>query len=157
MRSLDALHQDFQDLLLALLDAHAEVLIVGAYAMAIHGTPRATGDIDLWIRPSPENGARVHAALLAFGAPIDAAGLTAVDLAQPDLVHQIGVQPRRISLLTSMDGVDFDTAWPQRDRARLGEREVPILSRNDLVANKQATGRPKDLADVEALRRPPES
>jgi hypothetical protein len=108
--------------------------------------PRATGDIDLWLRPSPENATRAFAALRRFGALL--ADLTEADLTRPGTVFQIGVAPRRIDLLTAIDGVEFEPAWRSRTTTRLGELEVPVLSRADFIANKRAVGRAKDLADV---------
>jgi hypothetical protein len=143
------LNPDFRDMLSELNEAGAEYLVVGAYALAAHGTPRATGDIDIWVRPTPENARRVHAALTAFGAP---SGQVSVDdLSAPDVVFQIGVAPRRIDILTSIDGVAFDDAWPRRETVEVDGVLVPILGREDFVANKKASGRPKDLADIASL------
>jgi hypothetical protein len=137
---------DFRDMLSALNVEGVEYLLVGAYALAVHRMPRATGDIDLWLRPSPENATRSLAALRRFGAPL--ADLTDADLTRPGTVFQIGVAPRRIGLLTAIDGVEFEPAWRRRTTTRLGDLEVPVLSRADFIANKRAVGRPKDLADV---------
>lgn len=145
------LNPDFAEMLRALSAAGAEYLLVGAYAMAAHGVPRATGDIDLWVRPSRENARRVLLALQRFGAPLF--DLTAADLARPGTVFQLGVPPRRIDILTSIDGVTFATAWPRRIAARLGDVEVPVIGREDLVRNKRSAKRPKDLLDVRLLER----
>jgi len=136
-------------MLSALSEAGAEYLLVGAYALAVHGHPRATGDIDIWVRPTPENAGRVLRAVARFGAPVR--DLSATDLATPGTVFQIGVPPRRIDLMTSIDGVEFDAAWTGRHQARVGDLDVPVIGRSDLVRNKRATGRPQDLADVAAL------
>ena len=96
------MNPDFRDMLSALCDEGAEFLLVGAYAMAAHGCPRATGDIDIWIRPSDDNAQRVWRALKRFKAPVR--NLTIDDLKTPEIVFQIGVAPRRIDLLTSIDG-----------------------------------------------------
>ena len=143
------LDPDFKDMLSALSAAEAEFLVVGAYALAAHGIPRATGDIDLRVRPTNENAARVWEALKAFGAPVSR--IAVKDFSTPDVVYQIGVAPRRIDLLTSISGVGFDQAWGNRMTVELDELTVPVIGREDLLANKGACGRPKDLADVEAL------
>lgn len=146
------LNPDFRDMLPALNGAGVEYLLVGAYALAAHGCPRATGGIDLWIRPTPENAGRVWAALQAFEAP--RSQVTEADFAEPDIVFQIGVAPRRIDLLTSISGVRFDDAWLRRRTIEVDGLLLHTLSREDLIANKLATGRPKDLADVAWLETP---
>jgi hypothetical protein len=140
------MNPDFRDMLCALNDAGVDYLLVGAYALAVHGLPRATGDLDVWLRPSRENAERSIAALQRFGAPL--ADLRVDDLMRPGTVFQIGVAPRRIDLMTAIDGVDFASAWQRRMTATLDSLEVPVLSRADFLANKRALGRPKDLADV---------
>ena len=137
----------------ALLDAGARFLVVGAHAMAIHGVPRATGDLDLWISPDHANSERVWQALLAFGAPVGELGVSREDLETPGMVVQIGIPPRRIDLLTEASGLVFDEAWQNRATHRVGSHDVPFLSRHDLVRNKKATGRSKDLADLDVLER----
>jgi len=136
-------------MLSALSEESVEYLLVGAYALAVHGHPRATGDIDIWVRPTPENAGRVLRAVARFGAPLR--DLSAADLSTPGTVFQIGVPPRRIDLMTSIDAVEFDAAWTGRLQARVGDRDVPVIGKSDLVRNKRATGRPQDLADVAAL------
>jgi hypothetical protein len=143
---------DWFDVIAALLDAEARFLTVGAHAMAVHGVPRGTQDLDLWVEPEPANAERVWRALAAFGAPLASLGIRPDDLRQPDSVVQIGLPPNRIDILTGITGVpDFDTAWRDRVIATVRERQVPFLGRAALLANKRATGRLKDLADVEAL------
>jgi len=137
----------------ALLDAGARFLVVGAHAMAVHGVPRATGDLDLWIDPEPLNAARVWQALLDFGAPAGSKGIAQEDLATPGIVVQIGLPPRRIDILTRVSGLDFERAWGNRVLHALGSRDVPYLSRADLVSNKRASARSKDLVDLEILER----
>jgi hypothetical protein len=107
------MNRDFSEMLSALSDAGAEYILVGAHAMAAHGLPRATGDMDLWVRPSPENAERVWRALAEFGTPLDQ--LSQKDLTEPEMVFQIGVVPNRIDLLTSVTGVDFQDAWTRRE------------------------------------------
>lgn len=146
------LNEDFADLLVALDAEGVEYLLVGAFALAAHGAPRFTGDLDVWVRPSPENARRVLRALARFGAPVAAHGLTVADLSSPGGVYQMGIPPRRIDVLTAIDGVSFDEAWPGRLRGRLGNVPVPFLGLRDLVRNKRAAGRTKDLLDLELLK-----
>lgn len=140
---------DFRDLL-AEFNAHrVEYLVVGAHALAAHGHVRATKDLDVFVRPSDDNAARVLRALEAFGAPLH--DLTAEDLTRPGLVFQIGVPPVRIDVITDIDGVEFSEAWPERLTSRFGDQDVPVLSRAHLIQNKRASGRLQDKADVAAL------
>jgi hypothetical protein len=143
------LSPDHHDMLAALADAGAAYLLVGAHALAVHGHPRATGDLDVWVRRTPANAARVLRALRAFGAPL--AGVTASDFLTPDLVVQIGVAPHRVDLLTAVDGLTFEEAWPDRLVIDLDGLAVPVVSRAHLIRTKRATGRPQDLADVARL------
>jgi hypothetical protein len=136
-------------MLSALFAAGAEFMVVGAHALAAHGTPRATGDLDIFVRATPENARRVMTALREFGAPLF--DLTERDLSTPDTVFQIGLPPSRIDLLTSISGVAFDDAWPRHVDVTLGTLVVPVIGRDDFVANKKATGRTKDLLDVQML------
>ncbi len=143
---------DFKDLL-SEFNAHGvEYLVVGAYALAAHGRVRATGDLDVWVRPEPDNAKRVLCALVAFGAPLQ--DLTEQDLCHAGIVYQIGIAPLRIDVLTGIDAVAFDEAWPARITARFAGLSVPVLSVAHLVRNKRAVGRPQDLADLEWLERP---
>jgi hypothetical protein len=140
---------DYLEMLDALSAAGADYLIVGAHALAVHGRPRATGDLDIWVRATPENAARVWQALLAFGAPLHE--LQPADLSTPDIVYQIGRVPNRIDVLTSITGVEFEEAWTRRVEASVEGRTIPVLGRAELIANKRAVGRLRDLADVEEL------
>lgn len=140
------LNPDFRDMLSELNAAGADFIVVGAYALAAHGLPRATGDIDIWVRAEPENARRVRAALAQFGAPL--ADLSESDLGSHDVVFQIGIAPRRIDLMTSVDGLDFEGAWQRRVVTTVDGVQLSVLSREDLIVNKRATGRAKDLADV---------
>jgi hypothetical protein len=148
---------DFVEFLGALIAARARFLVVGAHALAAHGVPRATGDIDIWIDRSVENAARVYSAMIAFGAPADAIGVNASDLAMPEMVVQLGLPPRRIDVLTDVSGLTFEAAWAARTVHSVGTLEVPFLGRDDLVRNKRASGRYKDLGDLEALGEDPRS
>jgi len=142
---------DFRDLFAELNAAAAEYLVVGAHALAAHGHVRATRDLDVWIRASPENAARVHRALAAFGAPLQ--GLSVQDLAGPDLIFQVGIPPVRIDVITSIDGVAFEEAWPERVRSEYADQRVHVLSRRHLIVSKKAAGRLQDLADVEFIEK----
>jgi len=143
------LNPDFRDMLRALNDADADFMVVGAYAVAAHGHPRATGDLDIWVRADVDNAPKVLAALSAFGAPMNQ--ISEDDFASPSVVFQIGVPPGRIDILTDISGVDFGTAWDSRMSITIDGITFPVLGRAVLVANKRASGRPKDLADLDAL------
>jgi hypothetical protein len=151
--TLEGLHEDFRDLLVLFADVGVEFVIVGAYALALHGAPRASGDIDLFVRATPGNAERVFAALARFGAPLEAAGIGVSDFASPGVVYQIGLPPRRIDVLTEISGVTFDEVWESRMTTELEGRSVSFIGRTALVKNKQATGRPQDVADVARLQR----
>ena len=143
------MNRDFAEMLSALSEAGAEFLIVGAHALAAHGIARATGDIDIWVKPTQENAERVMRALIAFGAPL--LDLTVDDLTKTDTVFQIGVDPSRVDILSGISGVAFDDAWGRRLVLDIEGVTVPVLSRTDFVTNKRASGRPKDLLDLELL------
>ncbi len=143
--------EHFRDLLEALLAEGARFLLVGAHALAVHGVPRMTADLDVWIEPGTENAARVWRALVAFGAPVQALGLDERALAAENIVAQIGVPPSRVDLLTSIDGVTFDAAWDHRTTASFLGLTVPVIGRDDLIRNKRATGRTRDMLDVAEL------
>ena len=149
--SVPALNDDFRDVLACLREAGAEFVIVGAHALAAHHLPRATGDLDVLVRPSTTNASRVFRALAEFGAPLDAHGVTAADFAAEGNVYQLSLPPRRIDILTSISGVSFDEAWRGRVDVTIDGEAVPVLGRDELIRNKRAAGRPKDLADVAAL------
>lgn len=153
--TFDALPEDFLDLLILFVDTGVEFVIVGAYALALHGAPRASGDIDLFVRATPDNAERVFAALARFGAPLEAAGVAAAHFAQPGMVYQIGLPPRRIDVLTEISGVTFDEAWGSRVTVEVEGRAVGFIGRTALLRNKQAAGRPQDIADVARLLRIP--
>jgi len=121
--------------------------------MAVHGVPRATGDLDVWVRPDAGNAKRVLQALIQFGAPIAAMDVKAEDLARPDMIYQIGLPPRRIDILTEISGVDFDAAWKSRITQPIAGLDVPFLGREALLRNKRASGRAKDLSDVALIER----
>jgi hypothetical protein len=139
---------DFRDLLSALNSHGVEFVIVGAFALAHHGRPRATGDLDVWIRPTPENARKLLAALTDFG--FASVGLTEKDILSGQVI-QLGYPPVRIDLLTVLDGVSKDDIWNGKMTGLFGDIPANYLSRRCLVDNKRATGRPQDLADLESL------
>jgi hypothetical protein len=143
------LNEDYSDILHALSDEQVKFLLVGAYAMAAHGYPRATMDIDIWVMPSLENAAAVLRALRRFGAPIH--NLTLEDLQKDGTLFQIGVAPRRIDLITAASGLQFRETFERSLSINLEGIEVHIPSVDDLIRNKRASGRTKDIADAEAL------
>lgn len=140
------MNQDFRDLLATFNARHVEYLIVGGHALAAHGLVRATKDLDVWVRPTPANALRVIDALAIFGAPLH--DLSEDDLVSAGTIFQIGVPPIRIDIITAIDGVTFDEAWPSRIEARFGDQTVTVLSREYLIRNKRTSGRPQDLLDV---------
>jgi len=144
------LNEDYKDILLALSVEKVSFLLVGAYALAVHGYPRATMDMDIWIMPSPQNADAVLRALQRFGAPLHK--LTKEDLQNDDTVFQIGVAPRRIDLITSASGLQFEEAYGRSLLVKIEGIEVRIPAIDDLIKNKRASGRTKDLADAEALK-----
>jgi hypothetical protein len=151
--TLEGLHEDFRDLLVLFADAGVEFVIVGAYALALHGAPRASGDIDLFVRATPRNAERVFAALARFGAPLEAVGVTAGDFARSGVVYQIGLPPQRIDVLTEISGVTFDEVWESRLTAEIEGRSIAFIGRAALLKNKRAAGRPQDIADAARLER----
>jgi len=142
---------DFSDLLSAFVAADVRFIVCGAHALAAHGVPRVTGDLDLWVEATRPNAARIWRALAEFGAPLDTLDIAESDFVTPDRVVQLGLPPFRIDILTSISGVEFDDAWEGRLEALLFGVPVAFLGRDDFIRNKRASGRPKDLADVEAL------
>ena len=140
---------DFRDLLALFNEQRVEYLIVGAYALAFHGVPRFTGDLDLYVRPDPANAQRVLKALEIFGFRFPE--LTADDFVHSDRVVQLGVAPVRVDLLTSLSGLTWDEADRGKAAGVYGDVPVSYLGRDQYIANKRAVGRLKDLADIEAL------
>jgi len=143
------LNPDFRDILSEFCAEQVEFLLVGAYALAAHGLPRATGDIDLWVRCGEQNAQRIMTALARFGAPLS--DLSAADFMTPDIVFQIGVAPRRVDVLTTIDGVEFEEAWAERLEVAVEGLRICVIGRKHLLRNKRAAGRPKDLADASWL------
>ena len=143
------LNEDYKEMLQCLADEGAKFLIVGAYALAAHGYPRATMDIDIWVMPSRDNAEAVLRALRRFGAPLR--GLTIDDLQRDDTIFQIGVAPRRIDIITGASGLRFEETFHRSAEIRIEALRVRIPSVDDLIRNKRASGRTRDLADAEAL------
>lgn len=135
------------------LNAHGvEFLIVGAHALALHGAPRFTGDLDVFVRPTIENAARVLSAVTSFGFPLEQ--LRPENLIEPRRMLEMGVEPVQIHIMSSISGVSWDAAWADHVIARMGTHDVSIIGRSSFLANKRAAGRPKDLADVDAITHP---
>jgi hypothetical protein len=143
------LNEDYKDMLQALSDENVSFLLVGAYAMAAHGYPRATLDIEIWVMPSPQNADAVLRALNRFGAPLH--NLNKEDLQNDGTIFQIGVAPRRIDIITAASGLQFEEAYGRSLSVNIEGIEVHIPSIDDLIRNKRTSGRTKDLADAEAL------
>jgi hypothetical protein len=140
------LNRDFIDILSAFSKEKVDYIVVGGYAIAFHGFVRGTGDIDLWIRNSNENTERVWAALKAFGAPLS--DLSINDLQTPGMVFQMGLPPNRIDIINRVEGLQFEEAWPNRTFVELHELTIPIAGKPELLKNKRAMNRPKDMADI---------
>ena len=149
MRALVKLHKDLREFVGLLLSQSVEFLVVGGHAVAFHGYPRLTEDVDLFIRPSLENGTRIVKALELFG--FGSIGLTAEDFTAPDRMIQLGRAPNRIDLLTHLWGLSFEEAWASRVPADLDGLQVFVIGREELIRNKRATARAQDLADAEKL------
>ena len=143
------LNRDFKEFVELLGANGVEYLVVGGYALAAHGRPRYTGDLDLWVGNKTANIERLLAALASFG--FASLQLKAADFAAPDAVVQLGYPPGRIDLLTGIDGVRFTDCYPRRERVSVAGVELPIIHIDDFKANKRAAGRPRDLADLDSL------
>jgi hypothetical protein len=142
---------DFKDLL-ALFNAQGvEYLLVGGYALAFHGAPRFTGDLDIFVKPSPENAQRIMAAINQFG--FASTGLGPADFNAPDKVVQLGVPPVRIDVMTSLTGVSWEEAWSGRVKGTYAGLDVFYIGIEEFVKNKRSLGRQRDIADLEALGR----
>ena len=143
------LDKDFKEFVELLNSTGVEYLLVGGYALAAHGHPRYTGDLDIWLAPTASNVSRLLRALDLFGC--GSPGLMEADLMQPEAVIQLGFPKARIDLLTAIDGVRFDECYPRRMSLRVTGIDLPVSGLSDLRANKLASGRLKDLADLESL------
>jgi hypothetical protein len=140
---------DFDEFCALLLDSRVEFVVVGAHALALHGAPRFTGDLDVLVRPTLDNTERLIGAIRDFGVPD--IPMTASQLLSPRTVLEMGVVPVQIHVMTAIDGVEWDEIWQGRVEAAFGSRQVPFIGRAQFLKNKRAAGRPKDLADIAAL------
>lgn len=145
------LNKDYKDILQIFIDNKIQFLVVGAYALGAYGYPRATGDIDLWVMASPENSAKVYKALVQFGAPMSQ--INEKTFSEQGIIFQIGIAPRRIDVITKINGVDFQQAWTARQEIIIDSLKVPFISKQDLIKNKESTGREKDRLDAQQLRK----
>ncbi len=145
------LNKDWREFLELLNSNGVDYLVVGAFAVAFHGFPRYTGDLDVLVRPTEENAGRVMDALREFG--FGSTGIKVEDFSRPGIVIQLGVEPNRIDMLTAISGVGFDEAWEGRSEAELDGVATRFIGRAALLRNKQQTGRAKDLGDAEELRK----
>ena len=143
--------QDFRDLLIELHDAGAEFVLLGGHAVAYHGHPRTTKDLDVLVRATPANAARVYRALAAFGAPLGSFDVSESDFATYDGILQVGLPPRRIDVLNRADGITFDEAIAEGAFLTLDGRRIPVIGLGALLRTKRTAGRSQDIADVEAL------
>lgn len=144
-------HQDFLDILHALSASGVELLVIGAHAMAVHGVPRATGDLDILVRPHRDNARRILEAVRAFGAPVGEHGVAEEELERPDVVYQIGLPPRRIDLMTSISGVSFEDAWSGRVTIEIDGMRAGFIGRKELIETKKVSARDKDIVDLRLL------
>lgn len=145
------INRDWIEALRLFIEEGVQFLIVGAHARARYARPRATGDLDLWVNPTPENATRVIRALTRFGAPMES--VSAKDFESDDTVFQVGVPPLRLDILSGISGVSFNEAWPHRETGLVEGLSVCYIGREQFLKNKRATGRPKDLADVDDVER----
>lgn len=143
--------RDFRELLELLNEQKVKYVIVGGYAVAFHGAPRYTGDIDILVKPDRQNAARIIKALTDFG--FASLKLKETDFEEPDITIQFGVAPVRVDIITSISGVTWQKAFQGRKKGKYGDVPVAYLGRKQLMENKKATGRPKDFADIEALKK----
>ena len=143
------LNEDYKEILQILLENDVQFLIVGAYAMAAYGYPRATGDVDIWVANTPENSKKIHKSLAEFGAPL--AQLTPETFTEKGIIFQIGIAPRRIDLITMIDGVEFDQAYKDKEIIETEQLKLPFISKANLIKNKKSTKREKDRLDAQYL------
>ncbi|MDH3194406.1 MAG: hypothetical protein OEM40_08825 [Acidimicrobiia bacterium] len=147
---MEILTKDFVEFIECCAAREVKFLVVGGYALAAHGHPRATKDLDVWIMIEPANAERLIEALNDFG--MGSVGLEADDFLEPEVVVQLGYPPMRIDLITSASGVDFEQCWDNRALVPVGSVVAGFISREDLIANKMASARPQDLVDADILR-----
>lgn len=145
------LNPDYRDMVECLLKEGVDFMLVGGYAVALHGWPRTTFDIDFWVMANPENAKAVMRAVTAFGAPL--MGLTETDFHRPGMVFQIGTEPQRIDIISAVDGLDYADAVCRAEKMNVDGLEIKVVSLDDLIVNKRASGRPRDIADALALEK----
>ncbi len=144
------LNEDYKEMLQILLNNEVKFLIVGAYAMGAHGYPRATGDFDIWVEASAENSKKIYRSLSEFGAPL--LGISEKAFAEKGVILQVGVAPRRIDIITHIDGVIFEEAYKTKELIEIESLKIPFISKENLIKNKQSTKREKDKIDVNYLK-----
>src|SRR3989338_4443077 len=144
------LNEDYKERLQILLNNEVKFLVVGAYAMGAHGYPRATGDIDIWVEASLQNSKKIYKSLSEFGSPLSE--VTQETFTEKGIIFQIGVAPRRIDIITYIDGVDFPSAYQEKEEIDIEKLKIPFISKENLIKNKEATGREKDKLDANSLR-----
>ncbi|RJP59893.1 MAG: hypothetical protein C4549_01575 [Deltaproteobacteria bacterium] len=143
------LNEDYKEMLQLLLEEQVDFMIVGAYALGTHGYPRATGDIDIWVKPNNINSKKLYKALARFGAPIDQIRID--EFSTEGIIFQIGVIPRRIDIITKIDGVTYEEADKDKINVEIEGLKIPVISLEKLLRNKMATGREKDELDIKIL------
>ena len=144
------LNKDYKEMLQILLKSKVKFLVVGAYAMGAYGYPRATGDIDIWVEPSTENSEKIYHSLVQFGAPVS--DIDKTTFCDRGIVYQIGLAPRRIDIITEIEGVNFQNAYSDKQEIEVEGINIPFISKQDLIKNKESTGREKDKLDAKYLR-----
>ena len=145
------LNEDYKEMLQLLLEEQVDFMIIGAYALGVHGYPRATGDIDIWVKPNDINSGKLYKALARFGAPLDQIKID--DFSKEGIIFQIGVIPRRIDIITKIDGVTYEEADEDRIIVKVEDLKIPVISLDKLIKNKMSTGREKDELDIKTLRK----
>lgn len=145
------LAKDFEDFVKLLNKFEVEYMVVGGYAMAFHGKPRYTGDFDIWINISESNAMKLLKVIKVFG--LASLGFQKEDFMEPGYISQIGYPPLRIDILTSIDGVNFNEAFAQRQKIIDGDLEISFIGLRDLLTNKEATGRKRDKEDVREIKK----
>lgn len=143
------LNEDYKEMLQLLLGEQVDFIIVGAYALGAHGYPRATGDIDIWVKPNNLNSKKLYKALARFGAPLDQ--IQADEFSNEGIIFQIGVIPRRIDIITKIDGVTYEEADEDKIIVEIEGLKLPVISLEKLIKNKIAAGRDKDKLDIKTL------
>ncbi len=145
------LNEDYKEMLQLLLEEQVDFMIIGAYALGVHGYPRATADIDIWVKPNDINSRKLYKALARFGAPLDKIKID--EFSMEGIIFQIGVIPRRIDIITKIDGVKYEEADEDKIIVKIEGLKIPVISLDKLIKNKMSTGREKDELDIKTLRK----